>query len=75
MQQEVAMLILQRGEGGSQRWPLNQELMNIGRGPDCDIVLPDRVVSREHAFIQRREDGYYLFDRNSKNKKYRIKRE
>ncbi|HEY52069.1 MAG TPA: FHA domain-containing protein, partial [Caldilineae bacterium] len=67
MQQEVAMLILQRGEGGSQRWPLNQELMNIGRGPDCDIVLPDRVVSREHAFIQRREDGYYLFDRNSKN--------
>lgn len=66
-QQEVAMLILQRGEGGSQRWPLDQTLVNIGRGPNCDIVLPDRVVSREHAYIQRREDGYYLYDRDSKN--------
>ena len=65
--QEVAMLILQRGEGGSQRWPLDQAFVNIGRGPGCDIVLPDRVVSREHAFIERRDDGYYLSDRDSKN--------
>ena len=66
-QQEVAMLILQRGEDSSQRWPLDQELMNIGRGPSCEIVLSDRVVSREHAYIIRQEDGYYLFDLGSKN--------
>jgi len=66
-QQEVAMLILQRGEDSSQRWSLDQELINIGRGPSCEIVLSDRVVSREHATILRQEDGYYLFDLDSKN--------
>ncbi len=66
-QQEVAMLILQRGEDSSQRWPLDREVIDIGRGPHCDIVLSDRVVSREHAYIQRQEDGYHLFDRGSKN--------
>jgi len=66
-QQEVAMLILQRGEDSSQRWPLDREVIDIGRGPNCDIVLSDRVVSREHAYIQRQDDGYYLFDRESKN--------
>ena len=48
-QQEVAMLILQRGEDSSQRWPLDREQTNIGRGPNCEIVLSDRVVSREHS--------------------------
>jgi len=66
-QQEVAMLILQRGEDSSQRWPLDQELVNIGRGPNCEIVLSDRVVSREHAYILHQEGGYYLFDLESKN--------
>ena len=61
------MLILQRSEGSGQRWPLDQETITIGRGPDVDIVLPERVVSRRHARIERREDGYYVFDELSKN--------
>ncbi|RME84169.1 MAG: FHA domain-containing protein [Caldilineae bacterium] len=69
-QQEVAMLILQRSEGGGQRWPLDRDLIRIGRSPDCEIILPERVVSREHAFIIRRADGYYLYDKNSKNGTY-----
>lgn len=67
--QEVAMLILQMPEG-NKRWPLNQPIMRIGRSPLCEVMLPERVVSREHAYIERRPDGYYLFDKQSKNGTY-----
>ncbi len=66
-QQDLAILILRRSEGGGRRWPLDREIMRIGRSPDCEITLPERVVSREHACIERRDDGYYLFDKESKN--------
>ena len=58
------MLILQEG---NQRWPLDKDRLLIGRGPDCDIVLPDRVVSRRHACIDRRDGGYFIVDDGSKN--------
>ncbi len=63
-QQEVAMLILQEGH---QRWPLDKSHFTLGRGPDCDIILPDRVVSRLHAHIDRRDEGYFIMDDGSKN--------
>ena len=63
-QPEVAILILQED---NQRWPLNKVRLTIGRSPDCDIILPDRVVSRRHACIERREDEYYIVDDDSKN--------
>jgi len=63
-QPEVAILILQED---NQRWPLNKDRLTIGRSPDCDIILPDRVVSRRHACIERRDGEYYILDDNSKN--------
>ncbi len=63
-EQEVAMLILQ---GENLRWPLDKDRLTIGRGPDCDIILPDRVVSRRHACIERREGLYFIVDDQSKN--------
>jgi len=63
-QPEVAILILQED---NQRWPLNKERLTIGRSPDCDIILPDRVVSRRHACIERRDGEYYIVDDDSKN--------
>ncbi len=63
-QPEVAILILQEG---SQRWPLDKDRLTIGRGPDCDIILPDRVVSRRHACIERRDGEYFILDDDSKN--------
>ncbi len=64
---EVAMLILQRGELGGQRWRLDRDEVIIGRSPDCDIILPDRQVSRRHARVFRRGDRYYIEDLHSKN--------
>jgi len=58
------MLILQ---GEDQRWPLDKDHLTIGRGPDCDIILPDRVVSRRHACIERRNGDYFIVDDHSKN--------
>ena len=58
------MLILQ---DSSQRWPLDKTRLTIGRGHDCDIVLPDRVVSRRHACIDRRDGEYFIVDDDSKN--------
>jgi predicted component of type VI protein secretion system len=39
----------------------------IGRGGECDLVLPERQVSREHIRIFRSGEGYYLEDLDSKN--------
>jgi DNA-binding NtrC family response regulator len=36
----------------------------IGRAPECDVSLPDPALSRVHAEIERRGDGYWLRDRS-----------
>lgn len=65
---ENAMLILQRGAEAGRRWPLERTRpITIGRGEECDIALPDRQVSRQHARIEWRESAYYLVDMGSKN--------
>ncbi|MEA3334454.1 MAG: FHA domain-containing protein [Chloroflexota bacterium] len=67
---ENAMLILQRGgnEAG-RRWTLGRRRFIIGRNADCDIVLPDRLVSRHHAQVvwQNEESSYIVEDLKSKN--------
>ncbi len=64
---EVAMLILQRGAQGGQRWRLDVPEVLIGRSPECDIILPDRQVSRRHARVFREGEDYYVEDLGSKN--------
>ena len=39
----------------------------IGRGADCDVVLPHPLVSRYHALLERRPDGLRLSDLSSVN--------
>jgi hypothetical protein len=65
---ESAMLVLQRGAESGRRWPLDRNaVLTIGRNDDCDIVLPDRQVSRTHVKIFWRDDAYFLQDLDSKN--------
>lgn len=63
----VPMLIAQTGPAAGQRWPLVKDEMVIGREPTCEIVIPDRQVSRAHARLQRVEGGFELEDLGSKN--------
>ncbi|WP_242395956.1 sigma 54-interacting transcriptional regulator [Anaeromyxobacter oryzisoli] len=39
---------------------------DIGRAPECDVSLPDPALSRLHAIVERRGDGFYLLDRSGR---------
>jgi hypothetical protein len=65
--QEMPMLVVYEGEPEGQRWVIEQARVTIGRGSDCDVVLPERQVSRYHAEIERDDGGYLLRDLGSKN--------
>jgi DNA-binding response OmpR family regulator len=65
--QDMPMFVIKEGQLSGQSWTLDREVMTIGRGADCDIVLPERQVSRRHARVERRNQGYLLIDLGSKN--------
>lgn len=41
--------------------------VTIGRLPECDLSLDDSTVSRQHAAVVRRADGWWIVDLNSTN--------
>lgn len=48
------------------RFPVLYWENSIGRSRSCDIVLPDATMSRDHAVLMRREEGWFIIDTNSK---------
>ncbi len=54
-------------EIAGRRHRLTADLTTIGRDSEQHIVIDDADVSREHAVIERRPDGFRLSDRNSTN--------
>jgi len=68
--QDMPMLIVHEGELEGERWVIDKEKVIIGRGSSCDVVIPERQVSREHAQIERVDEGFLLRDLNSKNGTY-----
>jgi hypothetical protein len=62
------MLVVYEGELSGQRWLIEGDAVLIGRGSDCDVILPERQVSRHHARIERMAGGVYVLrDLGSKN--------
>ena len=51
------------------QWLVNRELI-IGREDSCEIVIPDRQISRRHARIYLSTEGVFLEDLGSKNGTY-----
>jgi len=39
--------------------------LSLGRDPSCSLTIPNRKVSRAHARIERRPDGFFLIDTSS----------
>ena len=68
--EENAVLILREGQGMGTRWMIDHDNMIIGREEDCDIVLPSRQVSRNHARIRRSGGRHILEDLGSKNRTF-----
>ena len=50
--------------------PADGERMTIGRSPEAEVFLDDVTVSRDHALLVRRGDGWYLDDLGSLNGTY-----
>lgn len=63
----IPMLIAQSGPVSGQRWALNKVELVIGRDATCDVVIPDRQVSRQHARLYRAAEGFEVEDLTSKN--------
>jgi len=52
------------------RYPLSEFPLVIGRDGECGICIPDNSVSRRHARINPRSDGYHAEDLGSTNGTY-----
>lgn len=60
------LIVAQMGPYEGQRWVIEDGL-TIGRGEDCEIVIPHRQVSRHHARFTLDNNGTWLEDLDSKN--------
>ena len=58
---EYAFLIV----SGNQVYPLTEQVLNLGRRPDNNIVIDDPSVSRKHAQIRSINNRYVIFDLDS----------
>ena len=62
-----AALVMRAAQGSSQTYPLNRELIHIGRHTANDIVVNDRRVSRYHAEIRYERGQFVIYDLGSLN--------
>jgi len=60
-------IVVQSPDGSTRTVHVSSDRVAIGRSRESEIYLPGEWLSRKHAEIQRRSDGYYLVDLKSKN--------
>ena len=56
-----------KGKDAGKEMVLQKALISIGTLPENDLVLTDATVSRKHAVVEERPDGYLLQDLGSTN--------
>lgn len=64
---EKPVIVASEGELAGQQWTVDADPFIVGRGSECNIVLPERQVSRHHIKITRENGQYILHDLESKN--------
>jgi pSer/pThr/pTyr-binding forkhead associated (FHA) protein len=66
-----AALVIRSGGGrAGESFTVDQDRLSIGRTPDAAVFLDDVTVSRNHALLVHRQDGYYIDDLGSLNGTY-----
>lgn len=50
----------------NDEYPISCYETSIGRSRSCDIVFSNTTVSRSHAVVALKKDGFYVFDTESK---------
>jgi hypothetical protein len=61
-----ALVVRSGGGRTGEIFPLEGET-TIGRSPDCGIFLDDVTVSRKHAVVVERDNGFVIEDQGSLN--------
>ena len=56
----MAYLRLSSGEGPSEVFALRADRVVLGRSHECDLILPDVLLSRRHAEVVRGPQGWFL---------------
>ncbi|HQF71670.1 MAG TPA: FHA domain-containing protein [Promineifilum sp.] len=67
MDESDALLVVERGPAPSLRFALKADQVTIGRSAGNELVMADPEVSRRHARVLRRADGYAVEDIGSTN--------
>jgi hypothetical protein len=62
-----ALVVRQGGGRAGESFRPSGDRTRIGRSPECEIFLDDVTVSRNHAVLIRRDDGYVVEDQGSLN--------
>jgi len=65
-----ALVVRSGGGRAGEHFTPSGERTTIGRSPDCDIFLDDVTVSRRHAVLVARDDGFVIEDQGSLNGTY-----
>jgi pSer/pThr/pTyr-binding forkhead associated (FHA) protein len=63
---EHPVLVAQKGPLKGERWAIGRTHV-VGRDLSCEIVVPDRQISRFHARLSPTPEGIVLEDLGSKN--------
>jgi pSer/pThr/pTyr-binding forkhead associated (FHA) protein len=63
----LARLVWERSDGGKVEFPLDGDEHEIGRDEDVAIRVDEPLVSRRHARILRRGEGWVVEDLGSTN--------
>jgi hypothetical protein len=60
-------LVIEHGATQGERFPISQQRFTIGRGRQCDVILPDTRVSQCHTEIRWQDGAWVVYDLNSAN--------
>ena len=63
-----ARLVWRRPDGSDVCFRLTESVMVVGREEQADIRLDEPLVSRSHARIERRGEGFWVIDLSSTNR-------
>lgn len=66
----MAQLLVVKGSAAGTVYPVFGERTVLGRHPQCDVVLDNVAVSRQHAQILEGHGNYYVEDLRSRNRTF-----
>ncbi len=66
-EKERPVLIIRDENQPAQQLPMPKDEVTVGRGEECEIVVDNRNISRQHIRIYKESDRFFVQDLDSKN--------